>query len=170
MKHLILALFILLGFYACDDALTTDIDTSISKTILIPVPADDTRKSTHGEFVSVDTISLKDDKNLEQYIDNIKDVVINGVTYDLSIDPDALVIETLTLTIENTSFTYTISNVTAATTLTELGVTTEMLAEISEYLLTNGEIIVHTSGRTNASPATITLKLDLDTTVSASVI
>lgn len=178
MKQIFLLLAVLIGFYACEDGLTTDIDTTLSATILIPVPVDETLKSTNGGvFTSTDTLSLKDEDDLANYIDRINEILINGANYSVSItpiqdvtEPGEITIELLTITIDSTSFECTMKDITSTTSVSDLNVTSAMLSDVSARLFNNKELVIRTSGNTNKSPAEITLKIDFDTTVTAEIL
>ena len=179
MRYFILILpLVLVSFSSCElfeDTLSTDIDTELSQTFNLSISEQD-----NLTYAETKIISVEDDPDVRDYIDNIKDYTINEVYYTITGYAGA---EDITFS-GSVAFSSPESN--DATTLVIFDdlliptfadgqkhdfATEADSIEVAENILLNYEAIkIYLAGTFSDAPVSFNLTVYYDVTVKASVL
>lgn len=171
MKNLLLLIAIAIGIYSCDNLQGVDVDTTLSEEFVIKVP-EYTGKSSHLfnkmdtiYFESLDTLDLND-QDIEEYINRIREIVVNNVKYQILLEPNDVEILDIVVSVMPTDFMFTVNNITTNTSIEDVNVSDAAIMEIGEYLTKHKNLVIIIEGNATKANATITLKLDFETTLT----
>lgn len=170
-------LFVAFAAYAlmsCESINTIDIDTNLKKTIIADVekPAEGILiKSTASYgFSESNTLDLKDNEDLYDYISRIEELKITSATCKLYGIPTGEEIYGLTVTAEQAGITVTLSGLTENNNEIELGLNNELLDAFGQYLLDNESIEIKIEGSSSYAPMQLSVGLNFKTIVKAKII
>lgn len=171
MKNFLIVIAIAIGMYSCDALQGVDVDTTLSKEFVIHVQ-EFTGKSSHLfntmdtiHFNVSDTLSLND-QDIEEYVDRIRDIVVNNVKYQITLEPNDVEILDLVISIMGTDFIFTANNITTSTNIEDIGIDDSVILTIGNYLMEHKMLVLVIEGNTNKYPATVTVKLDFETVLT----
>lgn len=172
-KGMILILSVVLAFagFGCED-LTKDIDTNFYAEMQasITAPSEASLKSANSfSFTTSDTIDLNDIKDLKEYMDDIEDVSIESIKCTLAGIPDGESISEITIELEGTGLSKTLTNVTENSVPQLLDVADDLLDAAAEIVLANKVLVVKVSG-ISTSPMLLNILVDHAATVTVKIL
>lgn len=166
---LVLVAVAILGMIACDDLATVNIDTTVSKDVTVDVEAPSVKNEGLNaySFYKADTIDISENEDLEEYLDNIKELDIYSATCSLNGIPQGEEISELTISAVDAGLSVTLNNITENNRSINLDVSGSVLKALGEQLLTYEKMLISVSGFSSYAPMTLTVSLDFETTVKA---
>jgi hypothetical protein len=160
-------------FNACESD-TIDFDTNLKTTILSEISqpaqtAPELKVASLYPFTTSKTLSLSDNKDVEKYLNKLKDINVKSIKCSFSGIPEGQSISDLTISVPEANVTINVPTLTNNTVLT-LNVTKEQLTAISNKLLDELEITIVVSGKSTYAPMTLSSALDFATSIKAKVL
>jgi hypothetical protein len=156
---------IVLMLYSCDDVLDFDFDATFNTNMSIDVAE---TKSDGFDFSATENLNIKDDDEVEKYINKIKNLEITRVDCTLTGIPQGATIHELTVKVEELNLQVTLNNLIENQTLS-LPVDAALLTALSGHLKTNHEATITVSGTSSDAPMTFGVKLTYISKVTASL-
>jgi hypothetical protein len=167
--------FFVFSLVACDEWSTVVVDTTLSKTITTEVenpesPSQSLKSTVSFPFYEEDTINLGDNNDLEEYLDQIKEIDIYSATCSLNGIHDGEVINELTITAIDAGFSVTLTDINKNNNAITLEISGENLKALGDYLLQYETLPINISGTSSFAPMTLSVSLDFETAIKASVL
>lgn len=164
-----------IAFSSCDET-TINIDTEFSKTIVVESKVPTELKST-GAVVALDTavyfvsdtIDLTTNVDLDEYMDNIQDIVIDSILCVFSGIPSGDTIYSFNIGIENTDLSRTLTNITENNTEYPIPVVELILEAIGSELYNEEKLIFKLEG-TTSDPMTFSVGIKMGSKVKARIL
>jgi hypothetical protein len=170
-------LFVTLAAYvamSCESVNTIDIDTNLKKTIIAdvekPLEGALLKSTASYGFSESDTLDLKDNEDLYDYISRINELDITSATCKLSGIPAGEEVSELSVIAEKAGVKVTLSGLTENNNEIELGLSKESLNAFGQYLLDNESIEIKIEGSSSYAPMKLSVGLDFKTIVKAKII
>ena len=173
MKQIIISLVsaaFLLAINGCD-AITTDFDTNLNKTILAEVAEvkSGTKDAVTYPFNATETLNIRDNSKINDYIDRLKSINVNSITCTFTGIPSGETVTELNISIPSAGMEITLTDIDNATQLT-LDVSPQLLDAISKRLIDTHEITIEISGMSTYAPMTLSTLMNFAVTVKARVL
>ncbi|MBN2166471.1 MAG: hypothetical protein JW717_09365 [Marinilabiliaceae bacterium] len=172
MKKLLLIPFAMLMLLCigCDD-LTTNIDTNLVANMSVDIQKPQLALKTAGYYFTVsDTIDLKDNKDLEGYLESIKEVDIKSIKCKLRGIHTGEAISELNIELLETGLSTTLYNISDNDVEQLLNVAQELLKSASDYIMREKRLVIRVSGTSTYAPMTLYITLDHEVVITASVL
>lgn len=176
-KLSLISLFVLLlvGCDALGDLLTITIkNVKMTKDIEISVTAPATVNGQQAPdvasypFTKSATIQLSQTEELEEYLDNIKEITLNSIMCNVN-DVTQGVVQSLSLTINPLNITKTIENVTVGEDV-DVTFTAEEFKTISNSLLNAQQLEFVLTGNVSSRPVTFNVTVTVDANFKVKVL
>lgn len=156
------------------DSLTTSFDTNLSTTILVDVEQPQEGKSGLKDahtypFSATKTLSIKDNSQINDYIDRLREINVNIVTATFTGIPSGETITELAITIESVDLNVTLEDLVNGVSVT-LDISPQLLDDLSEELLDAQQITIGVSGYSTFAPMILSTLMDFEVTVTANVL
>ena len=177
-SKLLLIAAAVLGLIACEGLTTINIDTVLSKSLSVEV-LNNTElirgdvKSTSElsfPFYETDTINLKENDDLNEYLDKINEMEVYKVTCKISGLTQGQTVQELTVFCPTIGVELPLFDITEFNTEIDLEASGEMLKSVGEYLLQYEELIVGVKGFVSNAPLDFKVELNFETKVKASAL
>jgi hypothetical protein len=156
---------IVLILNSCDDVLDFDFDANFNTNMSIDVAE---TKSDGFDFSATENLNIKDDDEVEKYINKIKNLEITRIDCTLTGISQGATIHALTVKVEELNLQVTLNNLTENQTLS-LPVDAALLTALSDHLKTNHEATITVFGISSDAPMTFGVKLTYISKVTASL-
>jgi len=156
--------FLLSGCSWIGGLFTKDIDTDLEVDIPVNVTVTKSTSNVAITYDSFETLSLNDNEDLKEHLENIKDIDLNSVKVSVGGLTSGQVVTTLSV-LNGTSVIATHSNITPETGLfTPDFVNQDNLYAAADDLLEVGEIVLTVSGNVDG-PMAFLVHLTFDATI-----
>ncbi len=161
---------VLLAINGCD-AITTDFDTNLNKTILAEVAEvkSGTKDAVTYPFNTTDVLDIRDNSKINDYFDRLKEINVNSITCTFTGIPSGETVAELTISIPSAGLEVKLTDIDNATQVT-LDVTPQILDAVSKRLIETHEITIGISGRSTYAPMTLSTLMNFAVTVKARVL
>lgn len=173
MKQMITLTVVLVGLLILNscDSVTTSFDTNLKTTISADIEDVNSgvKETTTYPFNATETLKIKDNSRINEYIDRLKEINVNSVTSTFTGIPVGETITELNISVESVALDLTLEDIDNGLSV-ELDVSHQLLNDISEELIDKHEITIYISGQSTFAPMELSILMDFAVTVTASVL
>jgi hypothetical protein len=170
MKKIILNLSVLLViamFFSCEEGLTVDVNTTLTKTITANI--EENLKSSDTlliyPFYESDTLDISENEKIQENMDKFKELEISQITCELTGIPDNEEITEINILIPEANINCTLMAINNSNNSVTLQVTDELLYILGDFLFENHQASIIISGFSSYAPMQLGVKLDFKTTI-----
>lgn len=169
MKNLIPVLVALVLFASCEEGLLdVKVSTNLTQKMNIDIE-DQTLKSTAHPFAHTDTLNLKDNSDINSYLDRIKALDIESASCSISGIPEGEEIPELTISFPQTGISITLLNLNENSKL-DLDITASQFALIEGFLSSQEMLVINVDGTSSYAPMQLNVELTFKTSVTTAVV
>lgn len=176
LVKIVMLIMLTAGLSSCEKVKSifdVDFDTTLSGNLDIDIQDNPLKSTDNYTFKKSATVNPLDDEDIAEYIDNIKEFAVNGVFVEVLYVSTGNVIfregTTFSVYDSNSTVTWTLGsdwNVTEGTKLT-LDDVGDVYTAVAEILDKKGSFTVGAEGVSSETGVFITLKIGIDTKVTA---
>lgn len=173
-KFNVITLILLLGVIfisSCDESISPDVNTTISKTITADIVAG--KKSLDDfsifPFYVIDTLNIENNADVQKNIDRIKELKINNVSCKITGIPLGESIPELNIVIPEAYINVSLTQLVENNSLIVLDVSKDLLNAVSSVLLNTHEFTIMVNGFSSYAPMQLGVELSFDTTLKTNL-